>query len=76
MTLVLFMKGRHGFGSIHVVPSGPPGNGLSNNIYTITVNSIGKNGTVPEYTYVDASVLTSGLGDGHNLTASYMVRNA
>ncbi|XP_053380578.1 proprotein convertase subtilisin/kexin type 4-like isoform X2 [Mercenaria mercenaria] len=65
--------GRHGLGTIHVVPSGPPGNELSNNVYTITVNSIGRNGAVPDYTYTDASVLTSGLGEGNNLTSSSMV---
>lgn len=70
------MKGRHGLGNIYVVPSGSPGNELSNNIYTITVNSIGRLGTVPKYTNIDASVLTSGLGDGNNLTSSFMVCNA
>lgn len=70
---LLFIKGRHGLGNIYVVPSGPPGSEFSNNIYTITVNSIGRNGTVPKYSNVDASVLTCGLGDGHSLTSSFMV---
>ncbi|XP_053380046.1 proprotein convertase subtilisin/kexin type 4-like [Mercenaria mercenaria] len=67
-------NGRHGLGTIHVVPSGPPGNGLANSIHTITVNSMGRHGTISTYSYdIDASVLTSGLGDGQNLTAYSMV---
>ena len=67
------MKGRRGLGTIHVVPSGPPGSQLSNNIDTITVNGIGRYGTVLANTYKDASVLTSGLGVGNNLTSTSMV---
>ncbi|XP_060571690.1 proprotein convertase subtilisin/kexin type 4-like [Ruditapes philippinarum] len=67
------IHGRHGLGTVHVVPSGPTGSELSNNIHTITVSSVGRNGIIPDYVYTDASVLTSGLGDGNNLTSSSMV---
>ncbi|XP_052806281.1 furin-like protease kpc-1 [Mya arenaria] len=45
-------KGRQGLGSIFVFPSGPHGNGFTNNIYTIGVASFGINGTVPGKRYL------------------------
>lgn len=65
-------KGRQELGTLYLVPAGPVGNSLSNNIHTITVGSIGQYGTVPSYALIDASVITSGLSDGSNLTADTM----
>lgn len=61
--------GRRDLGIIYLVPTGTTGNGLSNNIYTITVGGIGSFGTVPSDATVDASVITSGLTEGNNITA-------
>ncbi|XP_053391399.1 proprotein convertase subtilisin/kexin type 6-like [Mercenaria mercenaria] len=66
-------SGRNGLGAIYTFPAGPVGNGLSNTNNTITVNGIGINGTIPDGALTDASVLTSGLWQGNNLTASDMV---
>ncbi|XP_053390181.1 proprotein convertase subtilisin/kexin type 4-like [Mercenaria mercenaria] len=66
-------KGRRGLGRIYVVPAGPNGNEVTNNIFTITVNGIGREGIVPENTFADTSVLVSGLSEGHNLTSRYMI---
>ncbi|XP_053389948.1 neuroendocrine convertase 2-like isoform X2 [Mercenaria mercenaria] len=66
-------SGRNGLGAIYTFPAGPVGNGLSNTNNTITVNSIGIQGIIPDDAQIDASVLTSGLWQGNNLTASDMV---
>ncbi|XP_053380575.1 proprotein convertase subtilisin/kexin type 4-like [Mercenaria mercenaria] len=63
------VSGRKGFGVVYLVPAGPVGNGLSNNNNTITVNSVGRQGTIQDGAYTDTSVITSGLGQGNNLTA-------
>ncbi|XP_053390866.1 proprotein convertase subtilisin/kexin type 6-like [Mercenaria mercenaria] len=65
--------GRRGLGTIYVVPAASCGNEFSNNIHTITVNSIGRYGTKPFDVLLDASVLVSGLRNGNNLTASTVV---
>ncbi|XP_053380524.1 proprotein convertase subtilisin/kexin type 6-like [Mercenaria mercenaria] len=65
--------GRRGLGKIYVVSAGPSGNELTNNIYTITVNGIGRHGTLPQHICGDTSVLVSGLSDGNTLTSTYMV---
>lgn len=69
----IHFQGRRNLGAIYVVPTGPVGNGLSNNINTITVGSVGQYGCVPYYAHIDASVITSGLSEGSNLTAASMV---
>ncbi|XP_053380577.1 proprotein convertase subtilisin/kexin type 4-like [Mercenaria mercenaria] len=65
--------GRHGLGAVYIVPAGPTGNLLSNNIHTIAVGMFGVNGTVHSGSVKDASVLTSGLGDGNSLTSSSVI---
>lgn len=65
-------EGRNDRGRIYVVAAGPIGNELTNNINTITVNGMSKNGYIPKKTHLDTSVLTSGLADGNSLTSSYM----
>ncbi|XP_060571599.1 neuroendocrine convertase 2-like [Ruditapes philippinarum] len=62
--------GRRGLGSVYVVPAGPTGNVLSNNIYTITVGVLDVNGTKQRNTLSDASVLTSGLMSSKMVTTS------
>ncbi|WAR04636.1 PCSK4-like protein, partial [Mya arenaria] len=57
-------KGRQGLGSIFVFPSGPHGNGFTNNIYTIGVASFGINGTVPRNSFVSSATLVSAFGQG------------
>lgn len=66
-------QGRRGLGTIYVVPSGPPGNGLANNVFTITVNAVGPNGTIPDSIFPDASVITSALAFGNNISSSSIV---
>ncbi|XP_053391077.1 furin-1-like [Mercenaria mercenaria] len=66
-------KGRRGLGAVQVFPVGSPGNELANNEYTITVSAVGQHGTVPSDSVVSASVLTSGLRNGNNITADSMV---
>lgn len=46
---------------------------LTNNIHTITVGMLGVNGAIPNSALADASVLTSGLGYGSNITSSHFV---
>lgn len=69
-------KGRRGRGTVHVVPAGPVGSLLSNNIHTITVGMLGQDGTTPSGALSDASVLTSGFGDGSNLTSTEWVTSS
>ncbi|WAR04789.1 PCSK4-like protein [Mya arenaria] len=57
-------KGRQGLGCIFVFPSGPHGNGFTNNIYTIGVASFGINGTVPRKSFVNSATLVSAFGQG------------
>ncbi|XP_053380574.1 proprotein convertase subtilisin/kexin type 4-like [Mercenaria mercenaria] len=64
--------GRNGLGRIYVVPTGPAGNGLANNIHTIAVNGVGRFGTIPQDSFVSASVITSGLSEGSNISSEYM----
>ncbi|XP_053380570.1 furin-1-like [Mercenaria mercenaria] len=66
-------EGRMGLGTIYVVPAGPVGNELANNIYTIAVNGIGVNGSIHNDSKLCASVITSGLADGSNISARYML---
>ncbi|XP_053392499.1 proprotein convertase subtilisin/kexin type 4-like [Mercenaria mercenaria] len=66
-------KGRRGLGAVHVFPVGPTGNELANNEHTITVSAVGQHGTVPRDSVISASVLTSGLLSGNNLTADSMM---
>ncbi|WAR04722.1 PCSK4-like protein, partial [Mya arenaria] len=57
-------KGRQGLGSVFVFPSGPHGNGFTNNIYTIGVASFGINGTIPRKSFVSSATLVSAFGQG------------
>ncbi|WAR04787.1 FURI1-like protein, partial [Mya arenaria] len=63
------LQGRGGLGSIFVFPAGMPGNGFAQNIHTISVNSIGKNGKVPPSVFANSATLltvthtTRRLGD-------------
>ncbi|XP_053392496.1 proprotein convertase subtilisin/kexin type 4-like [Mercenaria mercenaria] len=66
-------KGRGGQGAAHIFPVGASGNELANNEYTITVVAVGQNGTVPSDSVISSSVITSGLRNGNNLTADFMV---
>lgn len=66
-------QGRGGQGAIHVFPVGPPGNDLVNNEFTIAVSAVGQNGTVPCDHVISSSVITSGLRNGNNITATNMV---
>ncbi|XP_053392501.1 uncharacterized protein LOC123563904 isoform X2 [Mercenaria mercenaria] len=66
-------KGRRGLGAVQVFSVGSAGNELANNEYTITVSAVGQHGTVPSDSVVSASVLTSGLRDGNNISANSMV---
>ncbi|WAR04788.1 PCSK4-like protein [Mya arenaria] len=61
-----FEKGRQALGSIYVFPSGPHGNGLTNNIYTIGVASFGINGIVPRKSFVNSATLVSAFGQGRS----------
>ncbi|XP_053402242.1 proprotein convertase subtilisin/kexin type 6-like isoform X2 [Mercenaria mercenaria] len=72
-------KGRHNLGAIYVVPDGSDGvsgSGLANSLYTIAVNSVGVNGTLPTKPQVSACVLTSGLGEGSKLHTNYMLTSS
>lgn len=74
-------KGRNGKGSIYVFAAGNKGktkknlnlDGYVNSIYTITISSVGVNGTIPEYAQPGAVVLASTYGDGPNKFASSMI---
>lgn len=68
-----FSQGRHGLGTIYVVPAGPVGYELANNIYTIAINGVGQHWTVPADSSVSASVITSGLSSGSNISSSFLV---
>ena len=48
-------------------------NDLMNNEYVITVAAVGMNKTIPREHLITSAVLTSGLHDGNNITASNMV---
>ncbi|XP_052817913.1 furin-like protease kpc-1 isoform X2 [Mya arenaria] len=60
-----YKAGRKGLGSIYVFPAGRPGNGFSNSLYTIAVNTIGVNGTLPGRRFVNTATLVSAFGDGN-----------
>ncbi|WAR13523.1 PCSK5-like protein [Mya arenaria] len=66
------LKGRRGKGSIYVYPAGNVGNGLVNNPYTVSINGIGVNGTVPSFATPSATVLTSALAEGSTLESKLM----
>lgn len=68
-------EGRQGLGTIYVVPAGSAGNGLSNNIHTITVGSIDRFGSLPfnANIAVDASVITSVISDAINFASSTII---
>ncbi|XP_053380568.1 neuroendocrine convertase 2-like isoform X1 [Mercenaria mercenaria] len=66
-------NGRRGLGIIYVFPAGPVGNGFANSIYTTAVNGVGQYGRIHKDSTLSASVITSGLTDGSNITASYML---
>ncbi|WAR04724.1 PCSK4-like protein [Mya arenaria] len=68
-----FEKGRQALGSIFVFPSGPPGNGLTNNIYTIGVACFGINGTMPRKSFVNSATLVSAFGQGRRRTDNGML---
>ncbi|WAR08562.1 PCSK4-like protein [Mya arenaria] len=73
-------KGRQGLGSIFVFPSGPHGNGFTNNIFTIGVASFGFNGIVPRRSFVSSATLVSAFGQGRRridngtLTVTHTIR--
>ncbi|XP_053402245.1 neuroendocrine convertase 2-like isoform X2 [Mercenaria mercenaria] len=72
-------KGRNNLGAIYVVPDGSDGvsgSGLANSLYTIAVNSVGVNGTLPTKPQVSACVLTSGLGEGSKFHTNYMLTSS
>lgn len=71
--MFIFAKGRHGLGTIYIVPAGPTGNELANNIYAIAVNGVGRHWAVPDDSYVSANVITSGLSSGSNISSSSLV---
>ncbi|WAR13521.1 PCSK4-like protein [Mya arenaria] len=66
------IKGRGGKGSIYVYPAGNVGNAFVNNPYTVSVNGIGVNGTVPSFASASATVITSVLAEGRTLESKLM----
>ncbi|XP_052815303.1 furin-1-like [Mya arenaria] len=65
-------KGRRGSGSIYMIATGKIGNCVSNSIYTIAVNSIGTNGSVPFGINRSSATLVSAFGQANNRT-KYMI---
>ncbi|KAH3874568.1 neuroendocrine convertase 2-like [Dreissena polymorpha] len=74
-----YTYGRGGKGNVFVFPADPPGNGYTNNIYTIGVASIGVDGGLSAKSEPNSAVLVSAFGfgrrkhDAHLLTATHPV---
>lgn len=81
--LIFLLQGRNGKGSIYVLAAGNSGHskknanldGFANSIYTITINSVGINGTIPDFAQPGACILASTLGEGRSLLDDSIVCN-
>ncbi|XP_052236677.1 neuroendocrine convertase 1-like isoform X2 [Dreissena polymorpha] len=68
-----YTSGRKGKGNIFVFPADPPGNGYTNNIYTIGVGTIGVHGGLSAKSEPNSAVLVSAFGFGRRVHDTHLL---